>query len=45
MVNTSTKANVPIIDVGSLGENDINVRIVMIRKYTLDTRLNCMNND
>ena len=40
MVKTSTSEKVPTIDAGLFGLNDINVRIVITRKYTLAARLN-----
>jgi hypothetical protein len=41
----STPANVPIIDPGLLGENGIAVRIEIIKKYILATRVNWYSND
>lgn len=36
-----TRENVPAIEKAFLGENGMNVSMDIIRKYTLDARLNC----
>lgn len=40
IVKIRTIAKVPIIDAGDLGENDMQVRIEMYRKYTFAALVN-----
>ena len=44
-MKTSTIQKVPIMDVGFLGEKDMQVKTEMIRKYTFAALVNCPRRD